>query len=114
MTDRSTARATIFSAERSKPQSRLTVFNGVEIEIRQPVVSQILGTVGATDSDDEKRIRLVTMLIANSYIPGTNEKIFEPGDYPLLLEMPFTGDFALALNKLNEMTNVDVKAQEKN
>lgn len=97
---RDEARAAIFTSR--EPQKREVIFNGVKIEIRQPLLSDI---IAARDQGDENSA-IVNTLVMYAFLPGTDIKVFEPGDAQALLAMPFGASFADASKAITEMTNV--------
>lgn len=95
-------RADFFSSEKNKPESRIIKFRGYDIEIRQPN----LGAILAAQSGENSR-SVAQTLIQYAFVPGTDEKIFDPEDEESLLRMPFGGDFVRVADALTELTSVN-------
>lgn len=119
------ARELIFSAENRKAKSILIDdFYGMAIEIRQPTVIQLseytaqdAGNDGDDpDNTDKKlsRIAAVQVLIGQSYLPGTDEKVFDPADYDQLTTMPMSASLSRAFNAITSITGLDVETKAKN
>lgn len=85
----------------------LTIF-GVEVEFRQPTLEAILS---ARDNEDVKQ-RTVDMIIQYAYVPGTDEKVFEPADRDQILRWPFGEDMIKVQQAITRLTGVDVNAAE--
>lgn len=98
---RNTLRGKIF---KSVPvRKKLITFNGVEIELRQPKLGDILDAQSETD-----RTRgVIDTLIKHAYVPGTDERVFEEADTETLRNMPFGQDFIGVNTALEELTEVN-------
>jgi len=103
-------RARIFDSTNSQPKAMRISFMGAEIEIRQPAIGQFLGNADDTDT----RNRLMKILIHNSFVPDTNERVFTEGDYDSLIALPFTTDMSGVIETINKLTGVDLKEKVKN
>lgn len=69
-------------------------FNGVKVEIRQPSNKsrrELLKRVRDKDGTIDPLEFLVWSVIENTYVPDTEEKVFEPGHYDALMEQPVGG-----------------------
>lgn len=82
---RDEARAKIFAA---KPEGQKATLFGVEIELREPPISDVLDT---QMQEDRKRAAMI-MLIRYCYLPN-GEPLFEEGDIETLLSLPFGKDY---------------------
>jgi len=109
MSVRDDIRAKVFSA---KPRSKVVMFNGVEIEIRQPNLKSILRNMERTDRQNS----VVNVLIEYAYVPGTNERVFDDTDFDGIMEMPFDNNFVEVSNAIDELTDLGkkIKEEEKN
>jgi hypothetical protein len=110
-------RAAIFTDERRKPKSKLITAFGVSFEIRQPSVGAFLAS--PTDDDEEhtdpvSKIRALHLLVNNSYVPGTEEKVFNQEDYAAFVSMPFSNDFVTVITAFNEISGANPKEKQKN
>jgi hypothetical protein len=68
-------RAAIFSGNNFKRER--FVFLGQELELKQPTVGQI----SKLADDKQNKNRLIEIIVDSAYLPGTDEKVFGPGDY---------------------------------
>lgn len=101
MSMRDQIRAKILSTK--QPKSKIIQFFGATIEIKQPVLDDIM----KARDDEEQTARVVNILLMYAYVPGTSEKVFESGDKDSLLQMPFGGDFIAVTDALEELTKVN-------
>lgn len=103
-------RAEVF---KSKEVKRLVVeFFGQKIELRQPMLGDILG---AQDNED-RQSAVIETLIKYAYAPGTDVRLFEDTDADQFKVMPFGADFirvSKALEELTEVNFLDKKASSK-
>jgi hypothetical protein len=110
MTDRNALRAAIFAAKNKQVKSKVITLFDQEVEIRQPTVGQVTRMADRKD----KISAIVAVMIEYCFVPGTEEKVFEPSDKDQLLDMP-TGQWLTDMNAaIEELTGVNVKATEKN
>lgn len=93
---RAELRAKIFGEKR---KSRIvTLDDGLQIEVRQTTVGQMMQTVESED----RRERLVRLMVSSCFVPGTNEPLFEMGDVEVIMEMPSGGYYQKLLDAINE------------
>jgi hypothetical protein len=57
--------------------------------------------------------RVADMIIHYAYVPGTDEKIFEPGDRDTIIQWPFGEDLQLLQGAITELTGVNMDKAEK-
>lgn len=103
-------RAQIFSAQSMDKKAIPLSFYGADIEIRQPSVGEIEKLI----DKDTQRISFVQVLIDHAYVPGSPDKVFDQADYDQLRDLPYTGDMSKVADAVTQLTNVKVKAAEKN
>lgn len=84
-----------------KAQSKIITVAGVEVEMRQPTVEDII----SGDSTDRKTT-VVKMMVDYTYVPGTSEKVFSQEDTEVILALPFGADWNALNNAVNELTNL--------
>lgn len=96
-------------------------YNGVDVEFRQPTIRSrnTLNTICSKVNKEDGTVTvdvfefLVWAVIQNTFVPGTNEKVYEASDYDSLVENPaggFMDEFgAIAA----ELVNVDKAAIKK-
>ncbi len=105
---RDSVRAAIFNSPLNQQKTSTIEFMGAQVEVRQPLVEDIMAASKEEDGG------VVTMLVRYTYVPGTNERVFEVEDADVLMKMPFGSDMARFLEVVKNMTDVDLKVQEKN
>ena len=103
-------RAQIFSSSNCHKKRIKVSFYGTELELRQPSVSE----VEKLFDRDTNKISMVQVLIDHAYVPGTEEKVFTIADMDGLKDLPFSADVGRIADAIAKLTNVDVKAAEKN
>lgn len=110
MANRDELRAAIF--HNSKPNSTTLTFFGVEIELRQPPMKDVM-EAQATAAEN-RALAAAQMVVRYAYVPGTNERVFEDADIDAIMQMPFGADLANLNVKIAELTNVDILGEEGN
>lgn len=112
--------ATVGSKKNFRKETLL--YNGMEIEFRQPTVrlrkeihdkSQVEGKENDVSKVDIWAY-MVWSVIFCSFVPKTNEKVFEEGDFENLMEQPAGGFVDEFSTKISELLNVDVEKSLKN
>lgn len=94
-------RGRIFSGKKLK--SKLVDFFGEEIELRQ----SSFGAIIDAQSKEDRESAILEALINQAFVPGTEEKVFEEGDFATLKALPFGGDFLKVSKALEELTEVN-------
>ena len=103
--NRDELRTKIFSTKVLKTEM-ISLF-GVGVEIRQPTLGDIIKMQGMED----RAQGIVYLLISYCFVPGTNDKIFEPADEKTLLGLPFDESFTSASLAITRMIGVDVEEE---
>lgn len=98
----------IFATENTTPRIRTFTFNGVDLEFRQPSM------VGFMNANDDGRNQLVVLLIRNTFIPDTDELMFDDADYDMLSAMPMSTDIVKIIRSMNEVLELKVDDKAKN
>jgi len=101
---KSELRSLLFSDANRKPASEPLVLFGADVEVRQPTLAQITKLSKMANKPDNKVPQITYMLVEYCYVPGTDEKLFDEADIPVLSEMPagpWINAFNTALEKLN-------------
>jgi hypothetical protein len=94
-------RAKIFAAHEVK---KIPVdFFGVKIELRQPVLSDIIKAQG----EEDRESAIIQTLVDYAYVPGTEQKVFETGDAASFKTMPFGADFLRVSKALEDLTEIN-------
>jgi hypothetical protein len=105
---RNEMRDKIFATKNTTLKSQTYWFNGIEVEFRQP------STVGFMEARDDGQNQLINLMIRNSYIPGTNDRVFEEADAETLSNMPMTKDMIEVIRIMNEVMDLKVEDKVKN
>jgi hypothetical protein len=97
-------RNAISVSEVAKPKKKVIDFFGTKMEIRQPT----LGSIAQSRDDQGLGINaIVGSLIANSYVPDTDEQVFDEADAAWLNTLPFGPDLKRVSDTLAELSDVD-------
>ena len=110
MPSASEARAQIF-ANAGKVKKVPYTFNGVELVFVQPHIGKMYGSERA---QSEGKSFIVTAMIENSVVPGTEEKVFTPEDYDSIMEMPLGADMQKITKIITEMYGMNIEDEAKN
>lgn len=99
-------RAAIFNA---KPKSEIVedFLGGTTIELRQPPLRIALEQRNVSEED-----RMFYMLQNYTFVPGTDELLFERGDVATMKEMPFGAEFQALMSALNRLLGIDPQEVE--
>lgn len=93
-------RAKIFSA---KPAFEIVDdFYGVRLELRQPSLAIALEARNQGETE-----AVFQMLLNYAFVPGTNEKVFEPTDVDMLRDLPFGPAMTDLMGKVNKLLGID-------
>jgi len=103
---RNKLRTKLLSSHKAK-STTIEVFGG-EVEVRQPTLATILAANETTDM----KVRSVDMIIEYTYVPGTNEHVFEKADRDAILAWPFGEDLIALQTAISTMTGIDIEAAE--
>ena len=112
--------------QKTQFSSETVEYNGVKVEIRQPTIEEraLLNQRCITEYDNgpdrDPTVKFdhfeffMWSIIQNTYVPGTDERVFEDTDYAVLKKLP-TGSFMdvfqePAARLMN--VNVDVKKKD--
>lgn len=85
----------------------LTLF-GIEVELRQPMLGAILDA----QETESNRERSAAMIIQYAFVPGTDERVFEPADREMILKWPFNEDVIALQEAIIELSGVDIEGAE--
>lgn len=91
-----------------KPLRKELMLFGKTIELQQPTLGAILDSQAVEDM----KMRAVDMIIQFAYVPGTNERIFEPADYDTIVDWPFGEELVDVQMAIAELTGVDIEDAE--
>ncbi len=94
--------------KKHEPKSQLVTLFGEEVEIRQPSLSTML----ETRADENNQDAVLNMIIRYSYVPGTDEQLFEEADKDTIRNWPFGEDLLEFQQAIAKLTGVDISARE--
>lgn len=86
-----------------KMKSRLIMFFGAQIEIRQPSLGAILDA----QEKEDRQAAVIDYLLERTYVPGTDEKVFDDTDVETLRDLPFGEDFIRVTEAIQELSDVN-------
>ena len=89
-----------------KPDSRIIMMFGVELELRQPN----LGAIMKAREETDQATRAVDMIIEYAFVPGTDDHVFEMTDRDTIKNWPFGPDLTRLNAAIAELTGVDIEA----
>jgi len=92
-----------------KPKCKLITIWGIEIELRQASLRDILKASGS----DDVEVNAVNMVVRYAYMPGTNTRIFEDTDRNVILGWPFGEDMQKLQAAVAELTGISEATIEK-
>ena len=100
-------------------RKEIVEFNGQEFEIRQPTIksrSELRAKCTTVTKDGvsfDTFEFLVWSVIQNTYVPNTDERVFDDTDYNVLVENP-TGGFMDKFSEIaSKLLNVDTETKKK-
>lgn len=101
----------------AKPEfkSEVVEYAGIEVEIRQPSQKDRKELMKKCQDKDGRLDPLeftVWAVIRNTFVPGTNERVFESGDYDKMIEMPAGGFIDQFGEKAMDLFNSEGKATQ--
>ena len=100
-------RAKVFSGNKEEHQ---LVINGAEVEVKAPNLGEVMELQNKMQADGKSGI--VSLLLNFCYVPGTDEKIFEPEDEEAILAMeigPWVADLTKIIAKI---TGISLQMEE--
>jgi hypothetical protein len=115
---KSLIRSSIFSAKNKQCKRVIVTFFGSEVEIRQPSLAEILNEptskqpAGQEITKDPLEAGLA-VLLKYTYVPGTDDHVFDESDIEALGSLPFGADFQNIITQFNLLTDVKVDTTEK-
>lgn len=117
MSDLKSIRAALLGAKVEFASKEVTVC-GIKVEVRQPSVKsrRDLFKRATIDGVMDSSEFMVWAVIYNTYVPNTEERVFEDTDYEALVERPVGGFMDQISESAAEMMNVEegVEAKVKN
>lgn len=107
---RTELRAMMFSPEKTIAHRISLDFNGVPLEWQRPSIQEMQEHQDA----GKDRNFMVSLLISYSYVPGTEEKVFEDSDYATIMGMPYSEEYGTAVGTIVKALNLKVDEKVKN
>jgi hypothetical protein len=99
---RDALRAAILGKEH-KPAFKIVRFFGADIEVRQPQ----LGTILDAQDNPDRQAGILGLIIERCFVPGTDDRVFEPEDLDTLRGKPFGKDFTDINDAIEELSGVN-------
>lgn len=103
-------RSKVFSAESMTPKKKTIDFFGSQIEIHQPLMGEILKL--RSEDEEERRSAVLDTLVSYSYVPGTNERVFDDTDVESFKNMPWGPDFTKVMEAFGELTGINFQGRK--
>ncbi|MCK5604287.1 hypothetical protein KAR91_20530 [Candidatus Pacearchaeota archaeon] len=103
--------------EKSEFKNEIVTYNGVKVELRQPTVKVRKDLMDKSMNEDGKINVLMFMtygVIYNTYIPDTNELVYEETDFDAMMDKPvgcFLDSFG---EKISNLLNIEDDGGVKN
>jgi hypothetical protein len=72
------------------------------VDVQEPVVDRQLDQ----PMEQTNKERMIKLVIDHTFVPDTNERVFEDADLDGMQGMPFGQGFGTILNKIMELTNL--------
>jgi hypothetical protein len=85
-------------------------FFGQTVELRQPTMDFILNM----NSEENRARAAAQMIIGYTYVPGTEERVFEDADLESIMALPFGQDVNRLNRAISSLTTLDIPAAEGN
>lgn len=108
--NRADARAKIFNAL-DELEKRIVVFRGVELEVRQPSVGDMI-ELSSKETEGQRRSFILELLLKYVYVPGTDEFIFEETDIDSIKKLPWNKDLTGLVEVFGELSQVDFQGSK--
>lgn len=97
-------------------KTEIIEFEGQEFELRQPSI-KVLQTI-AEKSESDGSVGMIDLgiwgMILCTYVPGTNDLVFEEGDYKEIISHPKSKFIEELSSKAIELISIDPVVMEKN
>lgn len=97
-------RERVFKSREQK--SEIIEFMGVDIEIRQPRLRDIVD-IGEAVNDEVRNSVILNALVRYAYVPGTDELIFDEADVEGFKSLPYGEDFNRVVTAMGRLTAVN-------
>lgn len=100
---RDSLRAKIFGIKRGSKIIVIGEEDGVkfEVEVRQPLAGDMLDQVDSGSA----RERMARMMVQTVFVPGTDEKVFQPEDADAIMDMPVGGIYQSIIDAITSFVS---------
>lgn len=111
---------TVFSDVNMRRKTEIVNFCGVDVEVRQPLLKEVFAEADrqkadrAKGVDDSERKLIIKVLLEDTYIPGTEEHLFDESHVDSLSSMPYSKSFTdllRAYERLSGGGNIEEKVK---
>jgi hypothetical protein len=92
----------------AKAESKIIDFFGAQVELRQPTVGVTMEMRQGTPEQATSQ-----MLINYTFVPGTQEKVFEEADAEAIMQLPFGPDMNRYTTEVNKLVGISTEGLEK-
>ena len=89
-------------------KSKQIEFFGATIEMRQPLMAEVINRTQHTGDDGAARSGLIAQLIEHAYLPGTDLKVFSIADQDAIEALPAGADFGRVADAMAELMEVNL------
>jgi hypothetical protein len=90
----------------AKPKKEIITLFGQEVELRQPT----MGGMFQTQEEGTTAQKSARMLVSYAFIPGTDERVFDPLDVDTIVGLPWGEDLIKAQEAISKLNGIDMKA----
>lgn len=101
-----------------KFKSEIVEFGGEKFEMRQPSIKILREIAKGADAEEDGTTGLIDLgvwgMVYCTYIPDTNQLVFEPGDVKEIMSHPKTAFIDVLTEVALRMVTLDVEEMEKN
>ncbi len=106
--NRDETRSRLFASRKLK--TKLIKIRDVDVEIHQPTIGDVLNM---RDNQNQTE-SLMHLLINYCYVPGTEQRVFEPTDREAIMSWGVDDWFGQVAQAVTDLTGVNVGEAEKN
>lgn len=89
-------------------KSKQIEFFGATIELRQPLMSEVINRTQHAGDEGAARSGLIAQLIEHAYLPGTDLKVFSVADQDAIEALPAGRDFGRVADTMAELMEVNL------
>ena len=96
--------------EKAEFRNEVVDYNGIKVELRQPTVKarkQIMDKAVKDNGNIDILMFMTWGVIYNTYVPDTNDLVFEDADFDAMMEKPTGGFLDKFGAKISELLNIE-------